>query len=108
MITKDEFVTNLKTQLDELSKGIDKIEHLAKTVQESAKVKLKARVKYFQHKHALAVTKLQEIKNSGEEAWGELKQVSEDTVSNLKEGLSKTMSHFKKRDPDLTAGKVAD
>jgi hypothetical protein len=108
MITKDEFVTNLKTQLDELSKGIEKVEHLAKTVQESAKIKLTARVKYFQHKHALALTKLQEIKNSGEEAWDELKQVSEDVVSNLKEGLSKTLSHFKKRDPNLAAGKAAE
>jgi len=106
MITRDEFVKNLKTRLDELNTGIEKIEHKTKSVEENTKAKLQAQIKYLQEKRDSAFAKIQEVKNTSEETWHDLKQGTENVFNSLKDALTKTMAHFKMSKSNLNAEKL--
>ncbi|MBN2531513.1 MAG: hypothetical protein JXB88_01410 [Spirochaetales bacterium] len=108
MITRDEFVKNLKNQLDELNAGIEKIEHKAKLVRENSQAKLQARIKYLREKRDSALLKIHQVKNTSEEAWYDLKQGTENVINSLKAAITKTMSNFKKNKSDLVAEKSAE
>ena len=95
MITRDEFVKNLKTQLDDLNTGIEKIELKAQSIKEDSKEKLQEKIKFLREKRDSAFAKIQEVKNTGEETWQDLKRGTENVVSSLKNAISKTMAHFK-------------
>jgi regulator of replication initiation timing len=108
MITRDEFIKNLKTQLDEMNTGIDEIEQKAKSVRENTKERLQVRIKYLRRKRDSAYAKIQDVKNTSEEAWQDLKQGTENTFLSLKDALTKTMAHFKKGKSKLAAEKVSE
>ncbi|MBN1798878.1 MAG: hypothetical protein JW822_09890 [Spirochaetales bacterium] len=97
MMTRDEYVKNIKTKLDELTTGIEKIEHKAKSVRENVKAKLQARINELREKRDFAFSKLQEIKETGEDTWQDLKLSTENVIDSLKDALSKTMARFKKK-----------
>ncbi|MBN1409345.1 MAG: hypothetical protein JW969_00775 [Spirochaetales bacterium] len=61
MSTSNEFVNDLKLQLDGLNTKIEHIEKRARTVKEESKEKLLARVKYLREKRDTALTKMQII-----------------------------------------------
>jgi uncharacterized coiled-coil DUF342 family protein len=107
MMTRDECVKNFKAQLDELNEKINKIEEKTKSVNDKAKVKLKARILYLREKRDSALSKIHEIKNTSEETWQDLQEGAENVILSLKKTLDKTMSHFKKRDDNLITGKTA-
>lgn len=108
MITRDEFVKSLKNQLDELNSGITSIEHKAKSVREKSQAKLQARLKYLRAKRDSALTKLQEVKNTSEEVWHDLRQGTENAVNSLKIAITKTMARFKKHKSNLIAEEPAE
>lgn len=95
MITREEYVKDSKTRLDELNIGIMRIEYKAQTVNETVKAKLLARIKYLQEKRDSALSKIHELYNT-EDTWQDLKQVTENLINSLKAALSKTITHFKK------------
>jgi hypothetical protein len=96
-MTRNEYVKDLKTRLDKLNTGITKIEHKAKKVKNEGKVKLQARIEYLQTRRDFALSKIQELNNTSEETWQDLKKGTENVINSLKAALTKTMSHFKKR-----------
>ncbi|MBN1696436.1 MAG: hypothetical protein JW881_02875 [Spirochaetales bacterium] len=101
MITKDEFVNDLKNQLDELNTGIDNIEKKVKVVREGSKARLQARITYLREKRDAALSKLQEVKNTSEETWQDMKKGTINIINSLKNAILKTKSHFKKRKDDI-------
>ena len=97
MITRDEFAANLKTQLDEMSSGIDKMEKKVREIKEKSRAGIQKRITKLREKRDAALNKLQEIKNTNEDAWIDLKQGAENVVNSLKTGLTKTLSHYKRQ-----------
>ena len=97
MITRKEYVKELKTRLDTLNNSIDKIEYKAKSVKENSKVKLQGMIKDLREKRDSAFSKIQELKNTSEETWQDLKQGTENVLNSLKDALSKTIMHFKNK-----------
>jgi len=108
MKTRDEFVVELKNQLDELNTGIKKIEHKVKSARDTGKVKLRTRVKDLRKMRDAALSKLQEVKNTSDETWQNLKQDAENVINSLKDALAKTMANFKKRTDEIITRKVSD
>jgi predicted nucleic acid-binding Zn-ribbon protein len=95
MITKDEFIANLKTQLDEMSSEIDEMEKKALEIKEKSRAGIQKQITKLRAKRDAALNKLQEIKNTNEDAWVDLKKGVENVVNSLKTGLTKTLSHYK-------------
>jgi len=108
MITKDEFVNNLKNQLDDLNGEIGKIEQKAKLVKAEAKAKVAARIKYLKEMHDSVQAKVQEVKDAGKEAWQDMKLAAENLVNAYKSALTKTLAHFKKRRSEIVIDKFSD
>ncbi|MBN1409336.1 MAG: hypothetical protein JW969_00730 [Spirochaetales bacterium] len=99
MITREEYLEKVKTRLDKLNAGIEKIERKAESVRDDAKAKLQVKIEDLRKKRDSAVSKIQEIKNSSEETWQDLRQGAEDVVDSLKDAFFNTMRHFKKKKP---------
>jgi predicted nucleic acid-binding Zn-ribbon protein len=97
MLTREEYVKNIKTKLDGLTAGIEKIEHKAESVGENSKAKLQARIKDLREKRDAAFSKIQQIKDTSEETWQDLRLGIENVINSLKDALSKTMAGFKKK-----------
>jgi predicted nucleic acid-binding Zn-ribbon protein len=97
MITKEEYIKTIKTTLDGLTAGIEKIEHRAESVGENAKAKLQARIADLREKRDAAFLKIQQIKDTGEDTWQDLKLGIENVINSLKDTLAKTMAGFKKK-----------
>lgn len=108
MVTREQFVINLKNQLDELNNDIKKIELKAESVRENAKEKIQLRIKKLQHKRDAALTKIQEIKNSSDDAWQDLKQGTENVLESLKAGVVQTLANFKRSKSSVSAEKFTD
>jgi len=96
MLTREDYIKNLKTRLDELHTGIIKIECKAKTVRKNVKAKLLARIKYLKEERDSALSKLQVLYNTSKDTWHDLKQGTENDIDSLKEALFKTIAQFKK------------
>jgi len=107
MTTRDEFVNKLKTRLDKLNVGIEKIEHRANSVKDDAKAKLQKRIEQLREKRDSALSKIHEVKNTSEEAWNDLKQGTENIVNSLKTAITETLAHFKKHQNDTIADKLS-
>jgi hypothetical protein len=98
MTKRDEFVNGLKSRLHGMTDQIAKIEERVKKVVPGSRDRLRARIQYLKDKRDTALTKLQDVKTSGVEAWEGLKSGAEYTVNALNNALTKTLSHFKKPD----------
>ena len=108
MVTRDEFVKNVKTQLEEMNTEIEKIQHKAKMVKEEVKAKLQARVAVLQEKRDAATAKVQEVRYASEEAWTDLKVGTEQVVFSLKNAVKKTLAHFRKSKDKAVPDKIAE
>jgi len=97
MIKRDEFIANLKTQLDEMSSEIDKLEKKVREIKEKSRAGVQKQITKLRGKRDAAFNKLQEIKNTNEDAWIDLKKGVENVVNSLKTGLAKTLSHYKRQ-----------
>ena len=96
MLTREEYVKDLKTRLDRLNTGIINIEYKTRTVKKNVKAKLQARIRYLKEERDSALTKLQILYNTSEDSWYDLKQGTENVIDSLKAALFKTIVHYKK------------
>ncbi len=91
METKDAYVAKLKTQIDEWSAEIDKLEAKAKKTREDYETQIKA----LRQKYDSAKARITEIQQASEASWKDLKQGVESAWSAFKQGLDKAKARFK-------------
>ena len=95
METKDAYVKKLKTQIDEWSAEIDKLEAKAKKTSADANLEYESQLKALRQKYDSAKAKMADIQGAGEASWQDLKQGVESAWSTFKQGLDKAKSRFK-------------
>ena len=66
-------------------------------IKEKSRAGVQKRITKLREKRDAALTKLQEINNTNEDAWIDLKKGVENVVNSLKTGLTKTLSHYKRQ-----------
>jgi phage host-nuclease inhibitor protein Gam len=94
-MNRNEFVEKLKAQLDDINADLDNLE--AKVNDARADVKEEYQEKLHEAKEArvIAETKLQKLRDAGEDAWEEMKAEAEHTWKALRNSVNYFKSHFK-------------
>jgi hypothetical protein len=95
MLTKDEYVSEMKKRLDEWSREIDAWEVKADEFKEDAKVKYQEQLVALRAKREEGEKKLAELQSATETSWEHLKAGSESVWEALKDSAKTFQSHFK-------------
>ncbi len=88
---REKFKANLK----ELKAQIDVMEARADQVKAESKLELKQQIQSLRQKQDSIANKLDQLKQSGGEAWKDLKTGLESATEELKGALGKAMDQFK-------------
>ena len=94
MTTRDDFVENLKSQLDTWNSEIAKFEATVEAAQADAKAKLQEQLEEMHKQREKAVATLNEMQHAGEEAWEEMRKGTEDAWTALTEAFKRAQSKF--------------
>jgi len=94
MTTRNDFVENVKNQIDTWNTEITKLETTVEAAQADAKAKLQEQLEEMQQQREKAVATMQEMQHASEEAWDEMRKGSEDAWSALTEAFKKAHSKF--------------
>ncbi|MBK1717372.1 hypothetical protein [Thiocystis violacea] len=95
MLTKDEYIAEMKTRLDAWSAEIDKLQEKAHEVKEDAKVKYEEQLVALREKRAEGEKKLDEMQAATESNWEQLKVETEHVWEAFKDSFNTFKSHFK-------------
>ena len=95
MLTKDEYVAEMKTQLDAWSKEIDALQERGHEIKEDAKVKYQEQLVALRAKREEGEKKLQEMQDVAESNWEQFKAESDHVWEAFKDSFNTFKSHFK-------------
>ena len=95
MSVKEAFQKKLQAQLDEWETEINKLKARADKAGAEARLEYYKHVESLQAKHKAAKRKLDEFKETGDDAWEDLKDGMENAWSDLSNGVKSVMSRFK-------------
>jgi multidrug resistance efflux pump len=95
MESKKAYQEKMEAQLREWSAKIDLLKAKADKAKAEVKIKYYEKIEELRADQETARQKLQELKGSGEEAWGELKGGVDKAIGDLKEGLNRALAKFK-------------
>ncbi|MBK5966225.1 hypothetical protein CCR95_19585 [Thiocystis minor] len=95
MLTKDEYVAQIKVQLDEWSTEIDKLQERGHEIKEDAKVKYEEQLVALRTKREEGEKKLEEIQAAAENNWEQFKMESDRVWEAFKDSFETFKSHFK-------------
>jgi hypothetical protein len=95
MLTKDEYVSEMKKRLDEWSVEIDALELRADEFKEDAKVKYQEQLVALRAKREEGEKRLAELRSATESSWESLKAGTESVWEALKDSAKTFQSHFK-------------
>lgn len=96
MTTRDEYIQQLKTRLDEWSAQIDELDAKARQSQAEAKEQLQARVNELKNKRQEVQVKLSQLTGASTETWETMKTGAEVLWEDLKQTLSESKAAFLK------------
>ncbi|MGD9386406.1 MAG: hypothetical protein PVF28_07615 [Thioalkalispiraceae bacterium] len=94
MSKRDEYVAKLKTKLDDWNEDIDKLEAKADNVKGDMKEKYAEEIDAVKKQREVVKEKANELINSSEEAWDELKTGIESAWQKLTEAIDRAHSKF--------------
>ncbi len=94
MSTREEYVAQLKTKLDEWSAEIDKLEAMARQRKAQAEKDYQAHIAELKSKRDAAAEKLQEIQGASGDAWESLKAGTQCIWDDLKKTVSQSKDAF--------------
>ncbi len=97
MMTRDEYVQKLKTQLDQWNSQITKWEEKTKSAQTKMKADYENQLKIFRSRRDEAMTQLRQVQAASGEAWTEMMRGADEAWARLSEAFSKARSHFEKK-----------
>lgn len=95
MTSRDEFVKKLKQQIDELNGEVDKLEARADSASAQARAELDKRRAQLEEQRGLAVARLTDIREAGEDNWEHLRDEAEHAMKALHNSFNYFKSHFR-------------
>ena len=96
MSTRNEYVEQLKQNLDLWNAEISKWEAKARVAQTDLRIDYEMQLESMRPQRAEATEKLKEIQASSEEAWKDLAAGAESAWAAMREAFDKATSHFQK------------
>jgi chromosome segregation ATPase len=91
------YAEKVEAQLKEWGTNIDILKAKAEKAKAEAKIKYYERIQDLRAKQESLDQKLQELKESGEEAWEEVKTGVDQAIKDLKEAFKRAKSKWKER-----------
>lgn len=96
MNTRNEYVEQLKKNLDEWNTEIGKWEAKAKVARTDLRIDYEMQLEALRRHREEATAKLKELQASGEEAWKDLSVGADAAWAAMREAFDKATSHFQK------------
>ena len=95
MEIKDEYRRKLESLLKEWKSTIDQLEERARKLTARAKIELLETIEILKLKRDSVQTRLDDMRNAGDEVWEGLKKSAEKAVTEMKTAMENTKSKFK-------------
>lgn len=100
MSKKDEYVRKVHSQLDKLSNEIDSLVARTDEVKANARTEYQEKIEALHKKRDDARARLEKLKESGEDAWNDLKVGIEAAWDSIGLAIDSAKSHFKSGKPE--------
>jgi predicted nucleic acid-binding Zn-ribbon protein len=97
MMTRDEYVQKLKTQLDQWNSEISKWEVKTKSAQTKMKGDYEKQLKVFRSRRDEAMQQLRQVQAASGEAWMDMMRGADEAWARLRDAFTKARSHFDKK-----------
>ena len=97
MMTRDEYVQKLKTQLDQWNSEITKWEEKTRSAQSKMKADYEKQLKTFRSRRDEAMTQLRQVQAASGEAWMDMMRGADEAWARLRDAFTKARSHFEKK-----------
>lgn len=94
MSDRQQYIENIKSNLDQWNAEIDKLEAHAKLAEADAKVEYQKHLAELKQRRADVSNKLDALRNASDEAWEDIKSGAEMTLNTMRETLSSVISRF--------------
>lgn len=95
MLTKDDYVAEMKKRLDKWSAEMDELEAKALKTQEDAKVKYQEQMIALRNKRKEGEERLKALQSATEDSWEQLKAETENVWDAFKDSIQAFKAHFK-------------
>jgi predicted nucleic acid-binding Zn-ribbon protein len=92
--SRHEYIDKLKEKLDEWDADIDELEARAQNTKTELEFEIKDQITALKLRRDIMKLKLNEIRDSSEEAWEDIKVGAEEAWADVKEAMKKAKSHF--------------
>jgi lipid II:glycine glycyltransferase (peptidoglycan interpeptide bridge formation enzyme) len=96
MTTRNEYVEQLKQNLDKWNGDLAKWEAKAKTAKTDMRIEYEMQLEALRKQREVAMAKLQEVQASSGEAWKEIRAGADAAWASMREALERATSHFQK------------
>ena len=97
MITRDEYVQKLKTQLDQWNREVTKWEEKTKAAQTKMKADYEKQLTAFRSRRDEAMNQLRQVQAASGDAWTDLMRGADEAWSSMRDAFTKARSHFEKK-----------
>ena len=97
MISRDEYVQKLKTQLDQWNAEVAKLEVRAKAAQDDMKASYEHQLAQFRSRRDEGVAQLQRLQAASAQAWSEMTKGVDDSWRAMREAFDRARSQFDKK-----------
>jgi hypothetical protein len=92
---KQDYIKQIETTLDDISKKINELKDKAQTATGDARAKIDSTITTLKAQQETATKKLQELRSSTGAAWGEMKTGMSKAVDELHKAYEDAAKHFK-------------
>lgn len=96
MTTRNEYVEQLKQNLDKWNTDLAKWEAKAKVAKTDMRIEYEMQLEALRKHREEAMAKLQEVQASSGEAWKDIRAGADAAWASMREALEKATSHFQK------------
>jgi predicted nucleic acid-binding Zn-ribbon protein len=97
MMTRDEYVQKLKTQLDQWNSEITKWEVKTRSAQTKMKADYDTQLKALRSRRDEAMNQLRQVQAASGEAWVDMMRGADEAWARLRDAFTKARSHFDKK-----------
>jgi len=97
MINRDEYVTKLKSQLDQWNAEVAKWEAQAKTAQAGLQAEYQKQLQQYRSRRDEALAQLRKVQGASAEAWSDMMRGTDDAWKKMQEAFNQARSRFDKK-----------
>jgi predicted nucleic acid-binding Zn-ribbon protein len=97
MMTRDEYVQKLKTQLDQWNSEITKWEEKTRSAQTKMKADYDKQLTALRSRRDEAMQQLRQVQAASGEAWTDMMRGADEAWARLRDAFTKARSHFDKK-----------